>query len=74
MSEVVQSIPCEQCGRTAKKVIGGFALVGVAESSMFDESGPWDAGDGDGDHGHSHGPGGHSHGMDDMDFGGMGDF
>lgn len=69
MSEVVQILPCETCGKSAKKTIGGFALVGVAEQSIFDEQPPWGAEGGDGghDHGHSHGPGGHSHGFDGMD-------
>lgn len=71
MSDVLQLIPCPACGKQARKVLGGFALVGVAEASVGDGPAPWDEGgdDGGGDMGdfgdlggHSHGPGGHSHG------------
>ncbi|MGK2966687.1 MAG: FmdB family zinc ribbon protein [Tepidiformaceae bacterium] len=75
MSEVLQILPCPKCGKSAKKVLGGFALVGVAEPGIFDQEAPWDGGGDDmgggHDHGHSHGPGGHSHGMEGMDLGGM---
>lgn len=72
MGDVPQLLPCPSCGAKARKVIGGFALVGRAEAGVGDGPAPWedgganDAGDGDADdithHGHSHGPGGHSHG------------
>jgi hypothetical protein len=81
MADVVQLIPCSKCGKQARKVLGGFALVGISEASAGDGPAPWeDGGDGDdgghdhewggGGHGHSHGPGGHSHshGFDDLDF------
>ena len=76
MSDVLQSIKCPQCGKRAKKAIGGFALVGRADASVGDGPAPWDSDGGDdgglggddfgamggmGGHGHSHGPGGHSH-------------
>ena len=72
MSDVLQSIPCPKCKKTARKVIGGFAVVGVADASAGDGPAPWDDGGDGGDgldaapgmdfgHGHSHGPGGHSH-------------
>ena len=78
MSEVLQLIPCPKCGKQARKTIGNFAVVGVAEAGIGDGEAPWDS-DGGGDddfgggddhghshdfggHGHSHGPGGHSHG------------
>jgi len=75
MSDVLQAVPCAACGKQARKVMGGFAVVGVAEASVGDGPAPWDdAGGGGGDfgdggagvspdlgHGHSHGPGGHSH-------------
>ncbi|MGI8926111.1 MAG: FmdB family zinc ribbon protein [Tepidiformaceae bacterium] len=76
MNDVVQLVPCSKCGKQAQKVIGGFALVGRAGSSVGDGPAPWDSdggdfGDDDGDggfdsgdfggHGHSHGPGGHTH-------------
>ncbi len=74
MADVLQSIPCPKCKKTARKVIGGFALVGVADASVGDGPAPWDDDGGDGGldagapsmdfgggHGHSHGPGGHTH-------------
>jgi putative FmdB family regulatory protein len=69
MSDVVQSLPCPKCGKTARKAIGGFALVGRAEASVGDGPAPWDSDGGDGDgggddfggHGHSHDFGGHGH-------------
>jgi putative FmdB family regulatory protein len=82
MTDVVQLIPCPKCGKQARKVLGGFALVGISDSSAGDGPAPWEDGGDDGDagghdhewggggHGHSHGPGGHSHdhGFDDLDF------
>lgn len=69
MGDVPQLLPCPSCGAKARKVIGGFALVGRAEAGVGDGPAPWEDGgadDGDADdithHGHSHGPGGHSHG------------
>ncbi|MGE5596994.1 MAG: FmdB family zinc ribbon protein [Hyphomicrobiales bacterium] len=77
MADVLQLIPCPSCGKQARKVIGGFAVVGRAEAGVGDGPAPWDDdGDGDGglgddgggdhghshDFGHSHGPGGHTHG------------
>ncbi len=70
MSDVLQVVPCASCGKQARKVIGGFAVVGRAEASLGDGPAPWD-GDGGADdgggldddfggHGHSHGPGGHT--------------
>jgi putative FmdB family regulatory protein len=71
MSEVSANIPCPKCGKQASKMIGQFAVVGRAESSLGDGPAPWDSDGGDddfgmgdmgmGDHGHSHGPGGHTH-------------
>lgn len=75
MSDVLQQINCPSCGKTAKKVIGGFAVIGAAEASLGDGPAPWDDDGDDGgfdddglgghdhdfDHGHSHGPGGHTH-------------
>lgn len=77
MTDVVQLIPCPKCGKQARKILGGFALVGISDASVGDGPAPWeDGGDGEdghdhewggGDgghdhgHGHSHGPGGHSH-------------
>jgi putative FmdB family regulatory protein len=71
MSDVLQLIPCSACGKQARKVIGGFAVVGGAHSSVGDGPAPWDSDDGGDDggglgddfggHGHSHGPGGHTH-------------
>lgn len=77
MSDVLQAVPCSSCGQLARKVIGGFAVVGRAEASLGDGPAPWDddaddGGDDMGDmgglghshdfgHGHSHGPGGHTH-------------
>jgi len=74
MSDVLQFIPCPTCGKSAKKVMGNFAVLGRAEASVGDGPAPWEAGGGDDfgdddglgmgggmDHGHSHGPGGHSH-------------
>ena len=74
MADVVQTLPCTSCGKTARKAIGGFAVIGRADASVGDGPAPWDS-DGGGDddggdmggmpdfggHGHSHGPGGHSH-------------
>ena len=73
MSDVLQVVPCSSCGKQAKKIIGNFAVVGIAESSLGDGPAPWeDGGDDGGDFGggmedlmgggHSHGPGGHTHG------------
>lgn len=72
MGDVLQLLPCPSCGAKARKVIGGFALVGRAEAGVGDGPAPWEDGGGEsadgGDaddithHGHSHGPGGHSHG------------
>jgi putative FmdB family regulatory protein len=75
MSDVLQLIPCSHCGQQARKVIGGFAVVGISSPSVGDGPAPWDSdgGDAGGDlglggddfgghgHGHSHGPGGHTH-------------
>ncbi len=74
MSDVVQSIACPKCGKTATKMIGQFAVVGISEPSIGDGPAPWDDDGGDfggdddfgmggdfGGHGHSHGPGGHTH-------------
>lgn len=72
MSDVLQSVPCGSCGKQAKKVIGNFAVVGIAEPGFGDGPAPWDDGGEGGDDfgggmddmmgGHAHGPGGHSHG------------
>ncbi|MGB4861669.1 MAG: zinc ribbon domain-containing protein [Tepidiformaceae bacterium] len=81
MSDVLQVIPCPKCGKQARKTIGSFSVVGIAEASVGDGPAPWDddggmgdGGDDFGGHGHSHGPGGHSHGpgghshgFDDLD-------
>ncbi|MCC6381118.1 MAG: zinc ribbon domain-containing protein [Dehalococcoidia bacterium] len=77
MSDVLQVVPCGACGKQARKVIGGFAVLGRAEASLGDGPAPWDedggGDDGDDDFGdvgghghshdfgHSHGPGGHTH-------------
>ena len=76
MSDVLQLIPCPKCGKQAKKTMGSWAVVGVAQASAGDGPAPWDSDGGDdggdlgdlggmpdfgGGHGHSHGPGGHSH-------------
>lgn len=86
MAEVRSIWPCDDlhggkcpktkanCGKQARKPIGGFAVVGVAEASTGDGPAPWDddgdfgggddfgaGGGGSHDFGHSHGPGGHSH-------------
>ena len=75
MSDVLQLIPCPKCGKQAKKTMGNWAVVGVAQESVGDDPAPWDSDGGDdggefgdlgggdpfGGHGHSHGPGGHSH-------------
>ncbi len=77
MSDVLQLVPCPSCGKKAQKIIGNFAVVGVAQEATGDGPAPWeDDGADDGDdatcddaggvddlthHGHSHGPGGHSH-------------
>jgi putative FmdB family regulatory protein len=75
MSDVLQSVPCSACGKTATRVIGNFAVVGRAEAGIGDGPAPWDSDGGDDDmgmggmggmddfggHGHSHGPGGHTH-------------
>lgn len=72
MTDVLQIIPCSKCNAQAKKVIGGFAVLGRAEASIGDGPAPWDDGgdggdDGGGDdfgggHGHDFGGHGHSHG------------
>ncbi len=72
MSDVLQLVPCTNCGKQARKTMGNFAVVGRAEASIGDGPAPWDDGGDSGDdvghshdfggHGHSHGPGGHSHG------------
>lgn len=68
MADVLQLIPCPSCGKQAKKVIGGFAVVSRAEASIGDGPAPWDdAGGGDDGGGDDFGGGGHSH-----DFGGHG--
>jgi putative FmdB family regulatory protein len=74
MSDVLQFVPCPNCGKQAKKIIGQFAVVGLAEAGAGDGPAPWDDMGGDDDdfgmgdlgghshdHGHSHGPGGHTH-------------
>lgn len=50
MSEVQQEVPCKNCGKTARKTLGNFALVGIGSSSFDDfdfEDGDDGAGDGD---------------------------
>ncbi len=76
MSDVLQLVPCSQCGKQARKIVGNFAIVGRSEPGLGDGPAPWeDRGDDDGfgdalgdmgsggdfGHGHSHGPGGHTH-------------
>ena len=71
MSDVLQLVPCGQCGKQARKAIGGFALVGRADESFGDGPAPWDDDGGDGGDefgggddfggGHSHDFGGHGH-------------
>ncbi len=66
MNDVLQLIPCPKCNAQAKKVMGGFALVGRADAGIGDGPAPWedggdDGGDGGDDHGHSHDFGGHGH-------------
>ncbi len=68
MNDVLQVIPCPACNAQARKVIGGFAVLGRAEASIGDGPAPWedggdggDGGDDDGGHGHSHDFGGHGH-------------
>jgi putative FmdB family regulatory protein len=76
MTDVLQSIPCPHCGKTARKALGGWAVVGVAQAGVGDGPPPWDGDDGGlgdmgdlggghshdfGGHGHSHGPGTHTH-------------
>lgn len=70
MSDVLQLVPCAACGKQARKVLGGFAVVGRAEASLGDGPAPWDEdgggddggfGDDAGGHGHSHDFGGHGH-------------
>jgi putative FmdB family regulatory protein len=46
MSEALQLIPCPKCGKQAKKAIGGFAVVGIAQESFGDGPAPWDSDDG----------------------------
>lgn len=70
MRDVVQLTTCPRCGKQAKKVLGSFAVVGVAQPGFGDGPPPWEGGDElgaddpmaghghDHDHGHSHGPGG----------------
>lgn len=43
MAEVKQSIPCPKCGKDAKKMIGQFAVVGIADAGFGDGPAPWDA-------------------------------
>lgn len=72
MSDVLQVVPCTACDGQARKTLGGFAVVGRAQSSPGDGPAPWesdgggdDGGDADGSfgtHGHDHGGHGHSHG------------
>lgn len=77
MTDVLQLIPCPSCGKQAQKVLGGFAVVGLARADVGDGPAPWDdSGEGGvdddfgddlgGGHshdfgGHTHGPGGHTH-------------
>ncbi len=73
MSDVLQLVPCDKCGKEARKVVGSFAFVGRAEAGFGDGPAPWEDGGDDGGlddldggghdfgHGHSHGPGGHTH-------------
>lgn len=68
MRDVTQFAPCPRCGKQAKKSLGTFAVVGVADRGLGPT--PWLSEDGDHgddpmaghdhghDHGHSHGPGG----------------
>ncbi|HMO55638.1 MAG TPA: zinc ribbon domain-containing protein [Tepidiformaceae bacterium] len=51
MADVVQLIPCPKCGKQARKVLGGFALVGISEASAGDGPAPWEDGGDDGDGG-----------------------
>ena len=72
MTEVVQTLPCPNCGKAARKAIGGWAFIGKADEGAGDGPAPWERDDGDDedgdmaglgghDFGHAHGPGGHSH-------------
>lgn len=70
MADVLQLVPCPKCKKQARKVLGGFSVVGRSSGgSDFDFGEDDDGGDDDfggggddfGGHGHSHGPGGHSH-------------
>ena len=73
MADVVQSLPCTSCGKTARKAIGGWAVIGRASAGVGDGPAPWDSdGGGDDDGGGDFGGGdfgggdfgghGHSHG------------
>ena len=46
MTDVLQLVPCPNCKKKAKKVIGNFAVVGRADEGIGDGEAPWD-GDGD---------------------------
>ena len=50
MSDVLQLVPCPSCGKKAQKIIGNFAVVGVAQEATGDGPAPWeDDGADDGD-------------------------
>lgn len=62
MTEVLQEVPCTNCGQVARKTLGNFALVGRSDAGFGDGPAPWEdgaAGAGDGDF---------DAGMDDLDF------
>ncbi|OAI42560.1 hypothetical protein AYO38_11365 [bacterium SCGC AG-212-C10] len=72
MSDVLQLVPCESCGKQARKTMGNFVVTGRTAASVGDGPAPWDS-DGGGDDGmassgapadlggHSHDFGGHGH-------------
>ncbi len=42
MAEVKQRIKCPKCKKMAKKTLGNFAVVGLADVGFDDGSAPWD--------------------------------
>lgn len=70
MSDVLQLVPCPECGKQAAKTMGGFAVGGRAQAGVADGPAPWEEG---GTAADPAGPSGHSHTFDHShDHGGAG--
>jgi putative FmdB family regulatory protein len=41
MTDVLQAIPCSNCGKQARKTIGSWSVVGISSGSIEDGAAFW---------------------------------